>query len=185
MTQDNRLSPNGTRHLINRKKPLSFRFDNKMFTGFEGDISYNTSKPDGTKLKRLNTSLIKKLGWEPSISLRAGLRDSGAREHAERTRDASGQVRRTITLRESGLHSFESASNNRANRSFLSTESICVACEGAEGIDELGAQPTSPAPPLQSPSSSRFVRRVLIASRALRALCRAPFGMPRMYSRQG
>ena len=50
MTQDNRLSPNGTRHLINRKKPLSFRFDNKMFTGFEGDTLASALLANNVKL---------------------------------------------------------------------------------------------------------------------------------------
>lgn len=41
--------------------------------GFKGDIVYDSSKPDGTLRKLLDISRIKKLGWEPKISLKAGI----------------------------------------------------------------------------------------------------------------
>ena len=45
----------------------------KEITGFEGRIVYDTTKPDGTILKRLDTSVIGGLGWQPSIDLKSGL----------------------------------------------------------------------------------------------------------------
>ena len=48
----------------------------KDVTGFEGELIFNTDKPDGTMLKRLDTSLINAMGWTPSIGLQDGLRDT-------------------------------------------------------------------------------------------------------------
>ena len=41
--------------------------------GFEGDIYWDTSKPDGTKRKLMDVSRLKILGWEYEISLKEGL----------------------------------------------------------------------------------------------------------------
>ena len=43
---------------------------------FSGRIKWDTSKPDGTKRKLLDISLISKLGWEPSVSLDDGLKST-------------------------------------------------------------------------------------------------------------
>jgi len=40
---------------------------------FEGEIVWDTEKPDGTPRKFLDTSLITSLGWKPEISLDDGL----------------------------------------------------------------------------------------------------------------
>ena len=42
-------------------------------TNFNGDILWDTSKPDGTFRKKLNSSRIRLLGWEPKINLESGL----------------------------------------------------------------------------------------------------------------
>jgi GDP-L-fucose synthase len=42
--------------------------------GFEGEIVYDTSKPDGTPRKLLDTSRLSALGWSPSMSLADGIR---------------------------------------------------------------------------------------------------------------
>tara|TARA_X000000950_G_scaffold289225_1_gene411001 strand:+ start:2650 stop:3612 length:963 start_codon:yes stop_codon:yes gene_type:complete len=42
--------------------------------GFKGAIKWDKSKPDGTPRKLLDCSLIKKLGWSPSIKLNDGLK---------------------------------------------------------------------------------------------------------------
>ena len=39
---------------------------------YNGRIIYDSSKPDGTPRKLLDTSRVNNLGWEPSISLKAG-----------------------------------------------------------------------------------------------------------------
>ncbi len=44
-------------------------------TSFEGEIIWDTSKPDGTPRKLLDISKIKKIGWEPKINLNEGLKN--------------------------------------------------------------------------------------------------------------
>ena len=41
--------------------------------GFEGEIEWDTSKPDGMPRKLLDTSRINALGWYPTIKLRDGV----------------------------------------------------------------------------------------------------------------
>ena len=41
--------------------------------GFDGDIEWDTSKPDGMPRKLLDTSRINALGWNPTIKLRDGV----------------------------------------------------------------------------------------------------------------
>jgi GDP-L-fucose synthase len=41
--------------------------------GFRGELKWDRSKPDGTPRKLLDVSKIKKLGWQPTISLRDGV----------------------------------------------------------------------------------------------------------------
>jgi GDP-L-fucose synthase len=48
----------------------------KNVVGFEGEIKYDLSKPDGTPRKLLDVSRIKSLGWKPEISLEDGLKRS-------------------------------------------------------------------------------------------------------------
>ena len=42
-------------------------------TGFEGDIVWDSSKPDGTPRKVLDVKKIEELGWSPSIPLEDGI----------------------------------------------------------------------------------------------------------------
>lgn len=42
-------------------------------TGFKGALVFDTSKPDGTPRKLLDTSRLTALGWQPAIELRQGL----------------------------------------------------------------------------------------------------------------
>jgi nucleoside-diphosphate-sugar epimerase len=42
-------------------------------TGFEGELVFDTSKPDGTRQKLLDTQRINGLGWWPSIDFMKGL----------------------------------------------------------------------------------------------------------------
>lgn len=41
--------------------------------GFKGELSFDTSKPDGTMRKLMDVSRIKSLGWSPTVSLSEGL----------------------------------------------------------------------------------------------------------------
>jgi GDP-L-fucose synthase len=45
---------------------------------YEGKIIYDTSRPDGTPLKRLDVSKLKTLGWESKTPLRIGLEQAHA-----------------------------------------------------------------------------------------------------------
>lgn len=45
----------------------------KEVVGFEGEIVYDSDKPDGTPRKLMDTSRLTELGWRPSIGLREGL----------------------------------------------------------------------------------------------------------------
>ncbi len=46
----------------------------KEVVGYQGEIRFNPAMPDGTPRKLLDISRLKALGWNPSISLRDGLR---------------------------------------------------------------------------------------------------------------
>jgi len=45
----------------------------QQITGYEGRISFDPSKPDGTPRKLLDTSRMTALGWKPSRTLRSGI----------------------------------------------------------------------------------------------------------------
>ncbi|MBK7225203.1 MAG: GDP-L-fucose synthase [Saprospiraceae bacterium] len=45
----------------------------KATTGFKGKIHFDTTKPDGTPRKLMDSSKIKSLGWQPRIGLNDGL----------------------------------------------------------------------------------------------------------------
>lgn len=44
--------------------------------GYEGNIRFNTSKPDGTLVKRLDVSRLAAAGWKASIPLETGIRQT-------------------------------------------------------------------------------------------------------------
>ena len=44
-----------------------------QITGFKGSIEWDSTKPDGTPRKLLDTRMINSLGWKPSLSLREGI----------------------------------------------------------------------------------------------------------------
>ena len=45
----------------------------KAVVGFDGELVFDTTKPDGTKRKLLDVSRMKSLGWEAKVSLRDGI----------------------------------------------------------------------------------------------------------------
>jgi GDP-L-fucose synthase len=42
--------------------------------GFKGSIKWDSNKPDGTPQKLLDVSRLSKLGWQPKIGLKTGIR---------------------------------------------------------------------------------------------------------------
>ena len=46
----------------------------KRIVGFEGDIVWDTSKPDGTPRKLMDNSRLFALGWRPQVDLETGIR---------------------------------------------------------------------------------------------------------------
>lgn len=44
--------------------------------GFQGELIFDSSKPDGTPRKLLDSGKLFSLGWKPSIPLRQGIRDA-------------------------------------------------------------------------------------------------------------
>jgi GDP-L-fucose synthase len=45
----------------------------KQIVGFEGTLTFDTTKPDGTPRKLLDVSRLENLGWRASISLEEGI----------------------------------------------------------------------------------------------------------------
>jgi len=45
-------------------------------TGWNGNFLFNKSMPDGTMLKKLDTTKINKLGWYPKIDIKTGIKDT-------------------------------------------------------------------------------------------------------------
>ncbi|HSU53560.1 MAG TPA: GDP-L-fucose synthase, partial [Candidatus Dormibacteraeota bacterium] len=46
----------------------------KRVVGFKGELAWDTSKPDGTPRKLMDSSRLFALGWKPQVSLEAGIR---------------------------------------------------------------------------------------------------------------
>ena len=46
----------------------------KEIIGFEGDLTFDSSKPDGTPKKLMDSSFLHSLGWQHSTSLQEGIR---------------------------------------------------------------------------------------------------------------
>ncbi len=46
----------------------------KEIIGYEGEIIWDTAKPDGTPRKLLDVSKLKKLGWEPKTGMEEGIK---------------------------------------------------------------------------------------------------------------
>lgn len=46
----------------------------KQTVGFQGEITFDASKPDGTPRKLMDSAKLKSLGWQPQFSLEQGLK---------------------------------------------------------------------------------------------------------------
>jgi GDP-L-fucose synthase len=42
--------------------------------GYQGQITFDTSKPDGTPRKLMDSSRLQKMGWQAKVSLKDGLK---------------------------------------------------------------------------------------------------------------
>jgi GDP-L-fucose synthase len=47
-------------------------------TGYKGRLAFDATKPDGTKRKLMDVSRLKALGWQATIGLEDGLRETYA-----------------------------------------------------------------------------------------------------------
>ena len=45
----------------------------KSVTGYNGEIVFDSAKPDGTPRKLMDTSKLNSLGWQPKINLEEGI----------------------------------------------------------------------------------------------------------------
>lgn len=43
-------------------------------TGYQGDVQFDTLKPDGTPRKLMDSSILHQAGWQPKVSLETGLK---------------------------------------------------------------------------------------------------------------
>jgi len=50
----------------------------RRVVGFQGDINWDTTKPDGTPRKLMDSSVYLRLGWRPKVDLETGIRLSYA-----------------------------------------------------------------------------------------------------------
>lgn len=48
----------------------------KKVVGFEGEITFDTTKKDGTMLKKMDVSRLEKLGWKYRVKLEDGIREA-------------------------------------------------------------------------------------------------------------
>ena len=48
----------------------------QKITGYEGALTFDTSKPDGTPRKLMNVDLLHSIGWQHKISLEEGIRST-------------------------------------------------------------------------------------------------------------
>lgn len=48
----------------------------RQVVGYDGEIAFDTSKPDGMRGRLLDSSRINELGWRPRISLKEGLAET-------------------------------------------------------------------------------------------------------------
>jgi len=71
-------------HTYNAKEPINIGSGDELsikelahlikeLVGFKGNIFFDTSKPDGTPRKLLDTSKLFALGWRPNVSLKDGI----------------------------------------------------------------------------------------------------------------
>lgn len=63
--------------------------------GYEGELLFDPTKPDGTPRKLLDTSRLSSLGWRPAVSLREGL-EATYRDYLESLRESTGESKTKV-----------------------------------------------------------------------------------------
>jgi GDP-L-fucose synthase len=58
--------------------------------GYDGELRFDSSKPDGTPRKLLDTSRLSSLGWRPTVGLSEGL-EMAYRDFLDSRRSATGK----------------------------------------------------------------------------------------------
>jgi GDP-L-fucose synthase len=66
--------------------------------GFEGELQFDATKPDGTPRKLLDVSRLAEMGWRASIGLAEGIADT-YREFAETYEEKFGTPALAMTAR--------------------------------------------------------------------------------------
>ncbi|MDT5303664.1 MAG: GDP-L-fucose synthase, partial [Mycobacterium sp.] len=46
----------------------------KSVVGFEGEVTFDSTRPDGTPRKVMDHSKLTALGWRPTLTIEAGLK---------------------------------------------------------------------------------------------------------------
>ena len=87
----------------------------KDVVGFERDIEFDSSKPDGTQRKLLDVSVMRSLGWRPAIGLREGIRETYA-----------WYGRRTKGENSTALHKQQAAPAELGDESKMSSDGLLV-----------------------------------------------------------
>ena len=71
---------NGHQVLRSSRHPSPRKYSDEeliaIATEFKGTIKWDTSKPDGTPRKLLDISRAQTLGWQPTISLKTGIKST-------------------------------------------------------------------------------------------------------------
>ena len=48
-------------------------YNDKKIVKYNGKIIFNSKYPDGVKVRKIDSSIMRKLGWQPKIKLKKGL----------------------------------------------------------------------------------------------------------------
>jgi GDP-L-fucose synthase len=63
--------------------------------GYDGELLFDPTKPDGTPRKLLDTSRLRSLGWRPAVSLREGL-EATYQDFLQSLRDSTGEFETNV-----------------------------------------------------------------------------------------
>lgn len=46
----------------------------KLVVGYDGEVEFDATRPDGTPRKVMDNSKLRALGWQPTLTIEAGLK---------------------------------------------------------------------------------------------------------------